>query len=430
MVLTKKRTERLAILGGPKAVTLEEGDMFTWPIITQEDEEAVLEVLRHGGMSGTDVTEQFEREFADWHGMKYALGFCNGTASLHTAMWACGVGRGDEIIAPSLTYWATCLPALNLGATVVFAEVLRDTLCLDPEDVERRITPRTKAIIPVHYAGYPAEMGPLMQIAERHGIKVIEDASHAHGGLYRGRLIGTMGHVACFSCMSLKSLAIGEAGVYITNDREIYERGVAFAHYERHESALTLPQLVKDKGLPFGGLKYRMHQLSSAMGRVQLKHYRQRMEEIQTAMNYFWDLLEGAPGLKAHRPPRDSGSTMGGWYSSRGLYHPEELGGLPVATFVEAVVAEGAFSRPGTNAPLHPHPVLNTVDVYGDGKPTRLAFSNRDVRQPAGSLPITESIPERVMRIPWFKRFRPELIEQHAAAFRKVAENAGALLQR
>ena len=279
----------------------------------------------------------------------------------------------------------------------------------------------------MHYAGYPADMDPIMDIAERHGIKVIEDVSHAHGGLYKGRLVGTMGYVACFSIMSGKSLAVGEAGIYVTNDREIYERGLAFGHYSRHDE-LTIPELAENKGLPFGGFKYRMHQLSSAVGRVQLAHYRERMEEIQRAMNLFWDLLEGVPGIKAHRPPKDSGSTMGGWYAAKGLYRPEEVGGLPVSRFAEAVRAEGSVCDSGVNIPLHLHPVFNTVDVYGDAKPTRLAFADRDVRQPKGSMPAAESLQDRTFAIPWFKKHRPQTIEQHAAAFRKVAQNAGKLL--
>jgi dTDP-4-amino-4,6-dideoxygalactose transaminase len=420
----------LAIKGGPKAVQTDPGDIFSWPIITKEDEEAALEVLRAGKMSGTDVTKKFEEEFAKWHGVKYALAHNNGTAALHAAMFACGVGVGDEIICQSLTYWASALPALSLGATIVFAEVDPNTLTLDPEDVERRITDRTKAIVVVHYCGYPTDMDPIMEIAERHGIKVIEDCSHAHGGLYKGRLVGTIGHVGAFSLMSGKSLIAGEGGILITNDREIYERAVAFGHYERTQEVLTIPELKRFAGLPLGGYKYRMHQISSAVARVQLKYYKERMEEIQRAMNYFWDLLEGVPGIRAHRPPKDSGSTMGGWYAPHGIYVPEELDGLSVEKFCEAVRAEGVGNcHPGANFPLHLHPMLNEADVYGHGKPTRIANATRDVRQPKGSLPVTESLPSRIFSIPWFKRFYPKVIEEHALAFRKVAENAHELLE-
>ncbi len=216
-------------------------------------------------------------------------------------MWACGVGRGDEVIVPAFTYWASGLPALNLGATVVFADIDPDTLCLDPNDIEHRITARTKAIVVVHWAGYPAEMDVIMEIAERHGVKVIEDVSHAHGGRYKGRILGTIGNAGCFSLMSGKSFAIGEAGMLVTDNREIFERGLAFGHYARHDE-LTIPELVEVAGMPQGGFKYRMHQLSSAMGRVQLRHYDERNAEILKSMNYFWDEIGDVPSVKPHRP--------------------------------------------------------------------------------------------------------------------------------
>ncbi|MCD4699379.1 MAG: DegT/DnrJ/EryC1/StrS family aminotransferase, partial [Phycisphaerae bacterium] len=200
--------------------------------------------------------------------------------------------------------------------------------------------------------------------------------------------------------------------------------------YSDAEGQVTNPELKKFAGIPLGGCKHRMHQLSSAVGRVQLKHYPQRIKEIQKAMNRFWDLLEGAPGIKAHRPPADSGSTMGGWYAARGLYRPEELGGLSVKKFCQAVQAEGVEAvRPGANRPLHVHPALHEADIYGQGKPTVVANASRDVRQGPGSLPVTENAPKRSFAIPWFKHDRPEIIEEYAAAFRKVAEHADELLE-
>ncbi len=418
---------KLAIHGGPKSVQREAGDTFTWPIVTREDEEAVLEVLRRGAMSATDVTRKFEEDLSQWFGMKYALCHNTGTAAIQAAMWACGVRTGDEVICQSLTYWGSVLQVFTLGGTVVFAETNPQTLTLDPADVEHRITPRTKAIIAVHYCGHPTDMDPIMEIANRRGLKVIEDVSHAQGALYKGRLLGTIGHVGAMSIMSGKSLACGEGGFLVTNDEAIYQQAAAFGHYERGPE-LTNPEVKPFAGMPLGAYKYRMHQLSSAVGRVQLRHYRTRMGEIQQAMNYFWDLLEGVPGIRAHRPPKGSGSTMGGWYAAHGIYVPEELGGLPIARFCEAVRAEGVPAcNPGANPLMHLHPVLNEADVYGHGKPTRIAHSDRDLRQPKGSLPISEGIPERCFWIPWFKHFRPELIEEHAAAFRKVAEGAGEL---
>ena len=418
----------LALHGGEPAVSPSNPDIFHWPIVTEEDEAAVLDVLRRGVMSGTDITHQFEKEFAAWQGMEYALGHNTGTAALHAAMFGCEVGVGDEIIAPSITYWASVLQVFSLGATVVFAEIDPNTLCIDPNDIEKHISPRTKAIMVVHYMGHPADMDPILAIARRHNLKVIEDVSHAQGGRYKGRMLGTMGDVAAMSLMSGKSLAIGEAGMLVTNNRKIYERAVAFGHYERYNDTVQDPDLAAYRGLPLGGYKYRMHQMSSAVGRVQLKYYDERCVEIRKAMNHFWDLLADVPGLQAHRVPTQSDSDMAGWYAPHGLFDPSKMGGLSVTRFAEAVRAEGSQCSPGINKPLHTHELLNTADVYGHDRPTRIAFSDRDLRQPVGTLPISEEIGHRTYSIPWFKHYRPEIIAQHAAAFRKVAENYEELL--
>lgn len=420
----------LALLGGSKSVRTDPTDMFTWPIVTKEMEDAVLEVLRAGKMSDIDVTQKFEEEFARWHGVKFALAHNNGTSAIHSAMFGLGIGHGDEVICPSTTYWASCLPVYSLGGTVVFADIDPETLCIDPNDIERRITQRTKAIIPVHYTGMPAEMDRIMDIAHRHGLKVLEDVSHAHGALYKGKLVGTMGDVACFSIMSGKSFATGEGGMLITNDRRIYERAIIFGHYERHPSALQFEDLRSGSGLPWGGYKYRIHQLTSAVGIVQLKKYKREMEEIDRAMTYFWDELEGTRGIRAHRPPKGSGTTKGGWYSPLGLYRSEELEGLSIDRFCDAVRAEGVPSSPGCSSPLHLHPVFNTIDIYGQGRPTRIANlpEGVDIRQPPGSLPVSERIEKETFSIPWFKHDRLEVIDEYVAAYKKVSENYKDLL--
>jgi dTDP-4-amino-4,6-dideoxygalactose transaminase len=418
----------LALFGGPRAVDLDPGNTFEWPIVTDADEAAVLEVLRAGAMSGIDVTQQFEQDFAEWQGRAYALGFNTGTASLHAAMYGVGVGVGDEIICPSITYWASALQTFSMGATVVFADIVPETLCIDPADIEHRITEHTKAIMVVHYSGHPAEMDAIIAIADRHDVPVIEDVSHAHGGLYKGRRVGNFGTVAAMSLMSGKSLPIGEGGILVTDDQEVYERAVAFGHYRRFDDSIESPDLRPYRELPLAGQKYRMNQLCSAMGRVQLQAYDARAAEIRRSIHAFWDALEGVPGLRAHRVDRDSGSTMAGWYSAAGRYVPEELGGLSLTRFAEAVRAEGSVCGPGVNKPLHLHPLFNTCDVYGHGKPTRLAHADRDLRQPPGSLPVSEGIGTRSFRIPQFKRFNPAVIEAHAAAYRKVCEQYEMLL--
>lgn len=419
----------LALLGGEKAVKSEPGDLFKWPIVNKAMEDAVIQVLRDGNMSGGDITREFEKKYAEWAGVDYALALSTGTGSLQCAMFGLGIGCGDQIIAPSVTYWATALPALSLGASVVFADIDPETLCIDPNDIEKRVTDRTKAIVVVHYLGHPADMDPIMAIAKKRGLKVIEDISHAQGGLYKGKMNGTFGDASGTSLMSGKSFAIGEGGIMTTNSREVYERAIMFGLYSRH-SEIEDEKLKTLTGLPWGGYKYRMHQMSSAVGLEQLKKYPSEIAEIDQAMNYFWDLLDDVPGVKAHRVKKGSGSTMAGWYSCRGIYVSEELEGLSITRFCKAVAAEGQMSNPGCNPPLHLHPLFSDIDVYGHGKPTQLAHAPEgvDLRQNQVKLPVAEGIVKRVFSIPWFRRFRKLEIEERANAFRKVAENYKDLL--
>jgi hypothetical protein len=204
-------------------------------------------------MSGTDVTITFENEFAKWMGLSHTVAYTSGTMALAAAMFSIGLGRGDELICPSLTYWASCIQAYLFGATPVFCDVDPNTLCIDQKDFERRITPNTKAVMVVHYIGHPADMDAIMAIAKKHNIKVIEDVSHAQGGLYKGKKLGTFGDVAAMSLMSGKSFAIGEAGIFVTNNRKYYERALVYGHYERNNTDnITDPDLLPLVGLPLG----------------------------------------------------------------------------------------------------------------------------------------------------------------------------------
>ena len=420
-----------ALFGGEKSVKTVNPEMTKWPIYTAEEEACVLDVLRNASMSGVDITREFEKEFAEWLGVKYALAFNNGTASLLGAMYGVGVRKGDEVICPSVTYWASCTQAMSLGATVVFANIDKKTLCIDPDDIERKITSKTKAIIVVHYLSHPCDMDRIMEIARKHNVKVIEDVSHAQGGMYKGRRLGTIGDVGAMSLMTGKSFAIGEGGMLVTDSREIFEHAIATGLYERfNDNEITCEDLKPFTGLPLIGNKYRMHQMSSAVGRVQLKYYDERCKEIRKAMNYFWDLLEGVPGLRPHRVDESTGSTMAGFYAAHGIYVSEELGGLSITRFCEAVRAEGVdCCTPGCNAALHTHALFQVADVYGDGKPTRVANSDEDIRRYDDNLQPAEEIGAMIYSIPWLKKFIPEQIEEYANAYKKVALNYKELLE-
>ena len=190
-------------------------------------------MLASGDWSTSPVAEQLEAEFAAYHGVRFALSTNNGTAALHAAFFALGLGPGDEVISPSATYWATAMPVLSCGAIPVFADVDPETLCLDPADVERRLTPRTRAVVVMHSGGMPCDMDALLDIARRHRLKLVEDASHAHGATYRGRKVGTFGDVAAFSLQTSKLCPAGEGGVLLTDDAAVFRRATALGHYER-----------------------------------------------------------------------------------------------------------------------------------------------------------------------------------------------------
>ena len=427
---------KLAINGGDALLKQDDYELlFHWPIVTDEDISAVTEVLKAGTMSGNEIAKEFEKEYASWNGTGYALSTANGTAALTAAFWACGIGAGDEVICPSMTYWASCTAVLKLGASINFADI-NEELNIDPDDIEHRIGPRTKAIIVVNYGAQPADWQKIRAIADKYRIKVIEDNSHAQGAMYKGTMCGALGDISCASLMSGKSLAIGEGGMICTNDRELFERCVAYGFYERTgvaskfnkaESFITDPTLQKYQGLPIGGVKYRINQTCAAMGRVQLKHYDERIAEIDKAMNYFCDLLEDIPGLKAIRPAKDSGITKGGWYAAKGYISEDLQQKVSCKKFCEAVTAEGVFTFAGCNPPMHLHPLFHDLDYFNQGKPTVIAFGQRDLRQKRGALPVTENFCNRVFHLPWFKHFDKEAIGKHADAFRKVIENISEL---
>ena len=212
----------LALLGGPRVRT---APFTTWPIFGEAEEARLLRTLRSGNwgrLDGQEVAE-FEQRFAAMHGCRHGIGVVNGTVSLRIALMAAGIRAEDEVIVPPYTFISTASAVIEANAIPVFADIDLNTFNLDPAAVEAAITSRTRAIIPVHFAGQPADMAAIMAIAEAHGLTVIEDAAHAHGASYRGRPAGSLGHLASFSFQSSKNLTAGEGGIIITNDDALAE---------------------------------------------------------------------------------------------------------------------------------------------------------------------------------------------------------------
>jgi perosamine synthetase len=222
----------LAIDGGPKAVTASAGD--SWLKVGPLEKEYVNRVMDDFG-SAYDEIDKFEEEFRDAVDTKYALAMCNGTATVHSAIFAAGARQGREVIVPSVTWHASISPILHCGATPVFCDVDPDTYCADPADVRSRITPETCAIVVTHTYGNPADMDGFLDIVDGTDIKLIEDASHAHGATWDGRQVGSLGDIGCFSLQASKAVSGIEAGVATTNDPALYDRMLALGHYGRVE---------------------------------------------------------------------------------------------------------------------------------------------------------------------------------------------------
>jgi perosamine synthetase len=237
--------------------------------VDDEDIESVVTALRSGWLTTGPTVDAFEAAFAETVGARYAVAVSNGTAALHAAAFAAGIGPGDEVVTTPLTFAASANCARYLGATVVFADVRPDTLNLDPADVARRITPRTRAIVPVDYTGQAADLDQLAQLAARHGLTVIEDASHALGATYHGRRIGAVAPLTTFSLHPVKHVTTGEGGVVTTDDLALRDRLKMFRTHgitsDANERASWLYEMVAL------GFNYRLSDLQCALGLSQLR---------------------------------------------------------------------------------------------------------------------------------------------------------------
>lgn len=420
-------TARLALFGGRPAITVDDTNALRWPIVEQEERDAVAEVVGSGNWSNHPIRDELEAEFAAYIGVKYALAHNNGTAALHACVFALGLGPGNEVIAPSATYWATAMPILNVGAIPVFADVDPVFMNLDPGDVESKITSRTKAIMVCHMGGMPCEMEVFAELAQRYGLRLIEDASHAHGASYRGRKIGSWGDVAGFSMQSSKVMPSGEGGLFVTNDRGYLDRAILLGHYERLSGSET-DDLDRFQHTSYG-FKHRISPIHAALGRVALAKLEKRNAERNAGIQYLYDQLSEIPGFS---PPPIPDYIKRVYYGPGFmLYDSAELGGLPPDRFVEAVQAEGAKVRQGTRmrhrGGLHTQPVFVERQHWAFDHPAN-AHAAAEVQYGEGALPVTDNPPGNRIALPRFSRPTQELLDQYIAAFRKVAAHAGQLL--
>ncbi len=388
----------LAVNGGAKAITLDQEEALRWPRLTEEDEQAVLELMRKNEISVSQEPMKLEKEFSQFLDAKYALAEVNGTAALYAALFVLGIKQGDEVICPSYTYWASAMPAVTLGAKVVFCEVDPKNLNMDPEDFRKKITPKTKAVIPVHLWGLPCEMDEIIGVARENNIAVIEDACHAHGAEYKGKKMGTLGDFGFFSFQASKNLPGGEGGMLITDNEEYYYQAVTLGHYRR---AADLPEKYSKYQHTCLGFKHRMSPLHAAITRVQLKTLEKKNEIRNGNIEKLLKALEELPGFEIYWPPSYIKRV---YYENDIVYRGEETK-VPIDRLIEMLKAEGAVVRRDRYPLLHQQPYF----VERGSNPE--------------DLPVTREISEHVIALPTFPGDDGRLVEQYIDAFRKVAKS-------
>ena len=263
------------------------------PVTDEEEEKAVAEVLQSGRYADGPKAKEFEKNFSEYIKTQHAVATSSGTAALHMALIACGVKPGDEVIVPALTFFATVESVLHQGAIPVFADLDPKTYCIDPKDMEKKITNKTKAIIPVHFFGEPAEIEEIVEISHRHNLHVVEDCAQAHGAEFRGKKVGSFGDANCWSFYATKNMTTGEGGMVTTDNKEFAEKIFALRNHgmtNRNDHTIL-------------GYNYRLSEIHAAIGIVQLKKLEKFNKKRSEISNTLREELSALPWLEAQYIP-------------------------------------------------------------------------------------------------------------------------------
>ncbi len=343
----------LAINGGSKIIDRQIGS--DWPIHGDVERENLLGVLesgrwwRGGGEAETSRVTQAEEAFAAVQDAKHGVAITNGTQAIECALKAVGIRPGDEVICPAATFVATATACILVNAIPIVVDIDPENYQISPEAVEAAITERTVGILPVHYGGYPADMAALQQIADRHGLWIIEDSAHAHGSKWNGRGCGSIGDIGTFSMQMGKTLTSGEGGMCLTNDDELAEKLYSFHHigrfpgrpfYEHHIVASNLRMTEWQAAVLLGGIA-RLEEQAETRDR-NAKYFEAGLREI-----------EGVSPIE-----RDDWVTRWNFYFYHFKYNAEKFGGIPRDRFREALAAEGLGTGTGHLAPIQKNPLF------------------------------------------------------------------------
>ena len=412
--------ETLAILGGSKVIP--DGMMKAWPPISDVDRKMVLDSLDGAVHTvGRNYTE-LEKEFAQWLGVSNAL-FCNsGTAALHMALAACDCGCGDEVIVPAYTWPSSATCCLHHNAIPVFVDIDWATMNIDAAKIEAAITPRTKAVIAVHLHGLSVDMDAIMAIAARHKLSVIEDCCQAHGVRHRGKLAGTIGCCAAFSCNQNKCLSSGEGGFFVSNDAALFERGKTLWYFGEHRR----PESGTEHRAYGMGWMYRSSDIVAAFTRAQLTRLDDYLAAIKVNAARLEECLRGTPHLILPVTPPGHGHNF---YNYTVRFDMKALGhGTDAAAFrnklVRALNAEGVETGVWQGWPVPEMTAIQAKNAYGRGCPW--ACTKASVSYSLDQFPVAVRHCDwhTGMTTPLRAPNTPELAELVAKAFRKVLANA------
>lgn len=411
-----------AILGGAKA---HEGGWPSWPLWKKDYEDRVLSVLRSGVWSRAGVTAEFERRWAGMVGAKRCLSVVNGTNSLITAMSQFEIGIGDEVIVPPYTFVASVQAVLMNGAIPVFADIDKETFQIDPTNIEDKITSRTKAILPVHILGLPADMDRIMDIARKHGLIVIEDACQAHLAEYGGRKVGTIGNAGCFSFQNSKNLPIGEGGAIVSDDDNFMDKCYSFHN-------LGFPygtQAGKLSGAFMVGGKIRFSEYQAAIGLAE-------MEDLETNTVLRWEngqyldrLLREIPGVSPARLYPKTEKAVYHLFPFR--YEKDAFEGMSRSLFMKALSAEG-IPCSSSYAPLQTQPFIKSAF---ESKLYRKVYSSEDLDYEKyigeNACPISDRLcnEESVWLTQNMLLSDHAAMEDIASAIAKIQKNAGKIVK-
>lgn len=424
---------RLAIHGGPR--TVPEGLVKRWPEITQADKDAVLAVLERGVFTGVHSPEVtgLERDWAEFTGSKYVLSLNSGTAALHAALFAAGVGPGDEVITTAFSFSGTFLPILHQNAIPIFVDIDPRTYNIDVSQIEAKITERTRAVIPVHIHGLPADMDEILALAEKYDLVVIEDACQAHGATYKGRMAGTIGDMGCFSLHAAKNLSGGEGGLLNTDNEAYAERARLIRAFG--EQVGDKQEKIRSYSSYTIGWNYRAQELPAALARSQLKRLPHYNEIARRNGRYLTQELDKIEGLIPPYVPPDR-TTI--YHKYRIRFDPDVLGlRIPAVEFrdrlLAALEAEGVAVTLWHVTPMTSFPIFQRLNEgYGKGCPWSCPFYGREIRYSPDEYPEATRLLETSLIIndelhPIFNQDL-ELMGYYVKAFRKVFDNLDELL--